>query len=110
MYLKYIRHNQPGGRINRGSLYTVHFHPNERGGYNEHPTLISDAYEVGSAPALIYPAGVRQIGGRLRVSFGIGARQSSLHLIDRVARAGFFEELRGAIKQHEEVRIEIINN
>ena len=99
-----------GRQIRRGRIYRVHFQPNEKGGYNETLTFISDAYEVGSAPALIYPAGVRQIGGRLRVSFGIGARQSSLHLIDRVARAGFFEELRGAIKQHEEVRIEIINN
>ena len=111
MYLKYIRHNQPGVRINRGSLYTVHFHPNERGGYNEHPALISDAYEMAYGadypPALIYEAEVRSMNGHMRLSFGRGNRRSLLHLIDCNARERFFTELLDAIRHHEDVRIEI---
>jgi len=107
MYLKFIRHHQLCGNLCRGSLYSVHFQPNEKGGYNEHLTSISDAYEIGSAPALIYPAGVRQKNGRLRLSFGLGMRMSSLHLIDHVARDTFFVALREAFAQHEDVRIEV---
>ena len=70
MYLKFIRHNQLGGNIHRGSLYTVHFEPNEKGGYNEHPTRISDAYEIASGAVyplpLIYEAGIRRTNGHMR--------------------------------------------
>ena len=111
MYLRFVRHNQLGGNINRGSLYTVHFEPNEKGGYNEHPSLISDAYEIASGadypPALIYQAEVRRVNGHMRLSFGRGGRQSLLHLIDRDARERFFTELLGALRDHEDVRIEV---
>lgn len=109
MYLKYIRHKRvfQKGQVQRGTLYRVHFQPNEKGGYNETRIVISDVYEIGSAPALIYPAGVRQKDGRLRVSFGLGMCISSLHLIDCAVRDTFFEELREALAQHEEVRIEV---
>jgi len=111
MYLKFVRHNQLGGNVNHGSLYTVHFEPNEKGGYNEHPSLISDAYEIASGadypPALIYQAGVRCMNGHMRLSFGRGGRQSLLHLIDCDARERFFAELLGALRDHEDVRIEI---
>ena len=46
MYLKYIRHKCPWGQLHRGTLYTVHFEPNEKGGYNEHLNIISDVYET----------------------------------------------------------------
>ena len=109
MYLKFVRHNQLGGNVNRGSLYTVHFEPNEKGGYNEHPSLISDAYEIASGadypPALIYQAEVRRVNGHMRLSFGRGGRQALLHLIDRDARERFFAELLGALRDHEDVRI-----
>ena len=112
MYLKFIRH-QSGGNIRRGSLYTVHFQPNEKGGYNEHPTLICDAYEMatvaGCPPALIYEAEVRRTNGHMRLSFGRGVRRSLLHLIDRDAREGFFATLLQALRSHEEVRIEVQN-
>ena len=110
MYIKFVRHNQLGGNVSRGSLYTVHFEPNEKGGYNEHPSLISDAYEIASGadypPALIYQAEVRRVNGHMRLSFGRGDRQSLLHLIDRDARERFFAELLDALRDHEDVRIE----
>lgn len=109
--MKYIRHDQPGVRINRGSLYSVHFEPNEKGGYNESLTFISDVYETVSAgsypPPLIFAAGVRRMNGHMRLSFGIDHRQSVLHLIDCSARERFFSELLRAICNHEEVRIEV---
>ncbi len=40
MYLKYIRHKRQWGELQRGTLYTVHLEPNEKGGYNEHLRLI----------------------------------------------------------------------
>lgn len=121
MYLKFVRHNQLGGNVSRGSLYTVHFEPNEKGGYNEHPSLICDAYEIVSGkkvesqeardkcfpPALIYQAEVRRMNGHMRLSFGRGDRRSLLHLIDRDAREGFFADLLGALRNHEDVRIEV---
>ena len=111
MYLKFIRHNQLGGNIHRGSLYTVHFEPNEKGGYNEHPTRISDAYEIASGAVyplpLIYEAGIRRTNGHMRLSFGSGNRRSTLHLIDREARERFFPELLHALRDHEDVRIEV---
>lgn len=110
MYLKFVRHSQPSGSYCRGILYSVHFRPNEKGGYSEQLTIISDVYERGNAPALIYPAGARQVNGRLRVSFGSGKRHALLDLIDRAARDSFFAELRSAILQREDVRIEVANN
>jgi hypothetical protein len=111
MYLKFVRHNHLSGNISRGSLYSVHFEPNEKGGYNEHRTLISDAYEVDSEvnypPALIYEAEVRRTNGHMRLSLGRGNRQSLLHLIDRDAREQFFAELLDALRHHEDVRIEV---
>ena len=111
MYLRFVRHNQLGGNINRGSLYTVHFEPNEKGGYNEHPSLISDAYEIASGAVyplpLIYEAGIRRTNGHMRLSFGRGNRRSLLHLIDRDAREQFFAELLDALRHHEDVRIEV---
>ena len=111
MYLKYIRHKRQWGDLQRGTLYTVHLEPNEKGGYNEHRTLISDAYEVDSEvnypPALIYEAEVRRTNGHMRLSFGRGNRQSLLHLIDRDAREQFFAELLDALRHHEDVRIEV---
>ena len=111
MYLKYIRHKRLWGDLQRGTLYTVHLEPNEKGGYNEHRTLISDAYEVDSEvnypPALIYEAEVRRTNGHMRLSFGRGNRRSLLHLIDRDAREQFFAELLDALRHHEDVRIEV---
>ena len=111
MYLRFVRPNQLGGNISRGSLYTVHFEPNEKGGYNEHPSLISDAYEIASGadypPALIYQAEVRRVNGHMRLSFGRGGRRSLLHLIDRDARERFFTELLGTLRDHKDVRIEV---
>ena len=111
MYLKLIRHKSPWGQLQRGTLYTVHFQPNEKGGYNETLTPISDVYEIASGEqlplALIYPAGVRKIDGRLRLSFGFPNRQSLLHLIDPNARFAFFTDVRYALLQGEEVRISI---
>jgi hypothetical protein len=110
MYLKYIRQERmyPLRQVRRGTLYRVHFQPNEKGGYNETQTIIGSAYEIGSAPALIYPVGMRQREGRLCVSFGLGARRSMLHLIDCAARETFFEALRTVFAQREEVRIEVV--
>ena len=109
MYLRYIRHKHPCGTIHRGTLYSVHFQPNEKGGYNETLTCISDAYELASVfpPALIYPVQIKSQDGRLRLVFGMDKRYSMLHLIDREARELFFAELRSALKQKTEVRIEI---
>ena len=111
MYLKFIRHKQPCGQINRGSLYSVHFQPTEKGGYTEHLTHISDAYEIAAADqfalALIYPAGVPQKHGRMRLTFGAGIHRSMLHLIDHDVREGFLSQLADAIRRGEEVRIEL---
>lgn len=111
MYLKLIRHNRPFGQLQRGTVYTVHFQPNEKGGYNETLTAISDVYEIATAaefpPALIYQAEVRRVNGHMRLSFGRGGRRSLLHLIDCDARDRFFPELIEALRNHEDVRIEV---
>ena len=111
MYLKYIRHKRFRGQLQRGTLYAVHFEPNEKGGYNEHLIYISDVYEVASGEQLplmlIYPASVRRIDGRYRLSFGMPSRCSMLHLIDYHARDRFFRELICALHEHQEVRIEV---
>ena len=111
MFLKLIRHKTPWGQLQRGTLYTVHFQPNEKGGYTETLTPISDVYEIAAnvllPPELIYPVGVRKIDGRLRLSFGAGNRRSLLHLIDPVARFAFFTNVRYALQQGEELRLDI---
>lgn len=111
MYLKFIRHTWPNGEIRRGTLYGVHFQPNEKGGYNEYLTAISDAYEIpygeGFPLALIYPAGVVRIGGCLRLTLGDGHRRSALHLIAPGARESFLQELRALLYQRIDVRIEV---
>jgi hypothetical protein len=111
MYLRYIRHKRLWGDLQRGTLYAVHFQPNEKGGYNQTLTIISDVYEIGLGellPAtLIYPVGMRRIDGRDRLSFGIPFRCSMLHLIEYRARDRFFMELSCALHDHEEVRLEV---
>ena len=111
MYLKFLRYNQPSEELRRGKLYSVHFQPNEKGGYNECLTSISDAYEIlygDTYPLpLIYPAGVRCMNGHMRLSFGLGNRHSVLHLINRDARERFFAHVLCAQRMHEEVRIEV---
>lgn len=111
MYLKYIRHKLPCGELRRGTLYNVHFQPNEKGGYNEYLTVISDAYEMprgeGLPLPLVYPVGVARINGYLRLTFGDGSCYSVLHLIEIGAREAFFEELRNLIWQRIEVRMEV---
>ena len=111
MYLKYIRHKRLWGDLQRGTLYAVHFQPNEKGGYNETLIIISDVYEVASGEqlplTLIYSVSVVFIDGRYRLAFGIPSRSSKLHLIDYHARDRFFIELTCALHDHEEVRIEI---
>ena len=124
MYLKLIRHKSPAGQLRRGTLYRVHFQPNEKGGFNEHLTSISDVYEISTRiqspisnyqspmevlPPLIYPVGVTQVDGRWRLVFGVPFRRSLLHLIDRNARDAFFIELRSALRQGTDVRIEVCN-
>ena len=111
MYLKYIRHKRPWGQLQRGTLYAVHFQPNEKGGYNEHRIIISDVYEVASGErlplTLIYPARVACMDGRMRLMFGVEHRRSMLHLINAHVRDTFFTYVRYALYMHEEVRIEI---
>ena len=111
MYLKLIRHKRQWGELQRGTLYAVHFQPNEKGGYNETLTRISDVYEIACCEFLpltfIYPASVVRIDGRLRLCFGIPFRHSVLHLIDVHVRDTFFTNVCYALHTHEEVRIEI---
>ena len=111
MYLKLIRHKRYFGELQRGTLYRVHFQPNEKGGYNEHLTIISDVYETCSGKLLplklIYPVGVRKIDGRMRLTFGCPFRHAMLHLIDFHARETFFMEMLCALHEHQEVRLEV---
>ena len=112
MYLKFIRNIQPCGEVRRGTLYSVHFQPNEMGDYNEQLTIISDAYEIPrneSFPLpLIYQADVVRINGYLRLSFGDPNRKSALHLIDIQAREEFIPQLQELIKQRIDTRIEVM--
>ena len=112
MYLKFIRNIQPCGELRRGTLYSVHFQPNEKCGYNEYLTTISDAYEIPrneSFPLpLIYQADVVRINGYLRLSFGDPNRKSALHLIDIQAREEFIPQLQELIKQRIDTRIEVM--
>ena len=114
MYLKFIRHTQPMGDVRRGTLYSVHFQPNEKGGYNEYLTTISDAYEIpcgdGFPLPLIYPAGVVRINGFMRLTLGDSHRRSALHLIDPHAREEFIPQLRALINDRTDVRIEVCKN
>ena len=111
MYLKYIRHAQPSGNYCRGTLYCVHFEPNEKGGYNEHLQLISDAYEIpfgdGFPLPLIYPTGVVRINSNLRLTLGDSHHRSSLHLINHSAREQLFEEVLAALREHQDCRMEV---
>ena len=111
MYLRFIRNNQPSGNFCRGALYSVHFQPNEKGGYNEHLQFISDAYEIASGEEfplpLIYPIGVRRANNHLRLALGTGGRRSLLHLINRDARERLLEEVLGALREHRDCRIEV---
>ena len=111
MFLKFIRHRGAGSGLQRGTLYSVHFQPNEKGGYNEHLTSISDAYEIPYGNAcplpLIYPAGVVRINGFMRLTAGDRHRRAALHLISRDARERLCADVLRAIHLHEEVRIEV---
>lgn len=112
MYLKFVRNIQPCGEVRRGTLYSVHFQPNEMGDYNEQLTIISDAYEIPrneSFPLpLTYQADVVRINGYLRLTFGDPNRKSALHLIDISAREAFLPALRQDLAAHIDVRIEIV--
>lgn len=114
MYLKFIRQNQPCGNMRRGKLYSVHFQPNEKGGFNEHLTYISDAYEIVSEEhlplPLIYDAGVRRTNGHWRLALGRGDRRSLLHLIDIQACEEFIQEVRAQRLARTEIRIEICSD
>ena len=111
MYLKYIRHKRLSWQLQRGTLYAVHFQPNEKGGYNEHLIIICDVYETCPEEllptALVYPVGMSRIYGRMRLVFGSFFRHSMLFLIDFRARDAFFMELHNALHEHEEVRLEV---
>jgi len=121
MYLKFVRHNQPYGNFCRGTLYSVHFQPNEKGGYNEHLHFISDAYEIASGTKvesremrdesfplpLIYSLGVRRANGHLRLALGMGERRSLLHLINRDARERLYEEVLGSLRERHDCRVEV---
>ena len=112
MYLKFIRHQSPGEAVQQGTLYRVHFQPNEKGGYNETLFPISDVYEIpygGGMPLpLIYPAGVVQIDGILHMTVGNGTHRSALFLLDRDVRDTFLPALRTALLQREDCRLEIL--
>ena len=112
MYLKFIRNIQPCGEVRRGTLYSVHFQPNEMGDYNEQLTIISDAYEIPRNETfplpLIYQAQVMRINGYLRLTFGDPNRKSALHLIDISARDAFLLTLRQDLATRADVRIEIV--
>ena len=111
MYLKFVRNIQPCGEVRRGTLYSVHFQPNEMGDYNEQLTIISEAYEIpyghGFPLPLIYPAGLVCIHGNLRLTLGDGERRSALLLIDSNARTTFIPELQELIKKRIDTRIEV---
>ena len=112
MYLKFVRNIQPCGEVRRGTLYSVHFQPNEMGDYNEELTIISDAYEIPrneSFPLpLIYQADVVRINGYLRLTFGDSNRKSALHLIDIQVREEFIPELRAQLHERIDIRIEVV--
>ena len=111
MYLKFIRHTRISGDVRRGTLYSVHFQPNEKGGYNEHLTVISDAYEIAYTERfplpLIYPVGVVKINGFRRLSLGDARCRSALHLIDIGAREELLTKLQEELRGRAEVRIEV---
>lgn len=110
MYLKYIRDMRRCGEEQRGSLYTVHFQPNEKGGYNEQLTIIGGVHETvcdeGLPLALIYAAGVRRAEDGWRIALGRGERQSLLQIIDGEGEPFVTGVLR-ALYEGEEVRIEV---
>ena len=112
MYLKFIRHQSPGEAVLQGTLYRVHFQPNEKGGYNETLFPISDVYEKpygdGMPLPLIYPVGVVQIDGILHMTVGNGTHRSALFLLDRDVRDTFLPALRTALLQREDCRLEIL--
>ena len=112
MYLKFVRNIQPCGEVRRGTLYSVHFQPNEKGDYNEELTIISDAYEIPRNETfplpLIYQAQVMRINGYLRLTFGDSNRKSALHLIDIQAREELIPSLRTQPHAQIDIRIEIV--
>ena len=112
MYLKFVRNIQPCGEVRRGTLYSVHFQPNEMGDYNEELTIISDAYEIPRGDAFplpfIYGVEVVRLNGYLRLMFGASYRKAALHLIDTQTREEFIPELRALLQERINIRIEIV--
>lgn len=112
MYLKFIRHQHPYGELRRGTLYSVHFQPNEKGDYNVHLTPICDAYEIARGDSLplplIYPAGLARINGSLRLTLGDDRCRSALHLIDIHAREVFIPHVQDLLRRRIDVRIEVV--
>ena len=110
MYLKYIRDMRRCGKGKSGKIYTVHFQPNEKGGYNEQLTIIGGVHETvrgeGLPLALIYAAGVSRAEDGWRIALGRGGRQSLLQIIDGEGEPFVTGVLR-ALCEREEVRIEV---
>ncbi len=111
MYLKFIRQMRPCGESCRGTLYYVHFEPNEKGDYNIHTIAISDACEIcmGDSwlPELIYGVGVPVIKDKRRLMFGHGRCYAQLNLLDIRVQEELTASIRSAIDQGIEIRIEI---
>lgn len=107
MYLLYKRHSAMRGQLRQGTLYRVHFQPNEKGDYNMHLIFISNVYELDGSnhlpSPLIHSASMVQYNGYRRLAFGAFLKRAFLHLIDRDARERFFDEL----VPDNELRIEV---
>jgi hypothetical protein len=83
------------------------------GDYTEVLTLIGDAYEIidrRTPLPLIYPIRLRKVAGRILLRYGMGVQRALLHVICNEAREEFINELRSILNQHQDVRIEIIEN
>jgi hypothetical protein len=111
MYLRYVRQDWHNGFLRRGTLFHVHFHPNEKGGYNEFLTPICQAYEMvcgtKEPPALIYTFSVtkNQSSGRMLLRYGMGAQQAQIYLLGiEQVYADMLIEIQ---REHIECRIEI---
>lgn len=111
MYLRYVRQDWHNGFLHRGTLFHVHFHPNEKGGYSEILTPICQAYEMvcgtKEPPALIYTFSVtkNQSSGRMLLRYGMGAQQAQIYLLGiEQVYADMLIEIQ---REHIECRIEI---
>ena len=112
MYLKFIRYYPLTQNSCRGTLYIVHYQPNEKGGYTERLTRVCSAHEnvihQSCTPLpLIFPVGIVRNNDHVRLTYGRGRRRAALYLAPCFALEQFLIQLQDDLNNHIDCLIDI---